>query len=195
MFFLPKLYARIFTFISTFSLPFVPHNLTGMRWDCSWPSRCTGPWVCSGTGPGTSWRWPPHSRPAPAWSWRLPASRVSSKQTKKFLFEPKQTQTRSVSVVFWFVSWNRKKIFWFVSVFLSWNIWNKQNCFETNQNNPKFSEKYPNILSVKLFRLVFCLFGSIEETSKFCETTETNVLFRIVQELVLVPVSVVSNRN
>ncbi len=38
---------------------------------------------------------------------------------------------------------------------------NKQNCFETNQNNPKFSEKYQNMLSIKLFRLGFCLcFGS-----------------------------------
>ncbi len=38
------------------------------------------------------------------------------------------------------------------------NNWNKQNCFETNQNNPKFSEKYQNMLSIKLFRLVFCFF-------------------------------------
>jgi hypothetical protein len=38
------------------------------------------------------------------------------------------------------------------------NNWNKQNCFETNRNNPKFSEKYQNMLSVKLLRLVFCLF-------------------------------------
>jgi hypothetical protein len=32
----------------------------------------------------------------------------------------------------------------------------------TNLNNPKFSEKYQNMLSIKLFRLVFCLFGSTE---------------------------------
>jgi hypothetical protein len=29
---------------------------------------------------------------------------------------------------------------------------------KTNQNNPKFSEKYPNMLSFKLFWLVLCLF-------------------------------------
>ncbi len=34
---------------------------------------------------------------------------------------------------------------------------NKQNCFETNRNNAKFHEKYPNILSFKLFGWVFCL--------------------------------------
>jgi hypothetical protein len=28
---------------------------------------------------------------------------------------------------------------------------NKQICFVTNRNNPKFSEKFPNILSFKLF--------------------------------------------
>jgi hypothetical protein len=37
---------------------------------------------------------------------------------------------------------------------------NKQNCFvtEINRNKPKISEKYPNILSFKLFGWVFCLF-------------------------------------
>ncbi len=43
-------------------------------------------------------------------------------------------------------------LFWFVSVqteiFLLFrghrNNWNKQNCFETNPNNPKFSENYQN---------------------------------------------------
>ncbi len=29
---------------------------------------------------------------------------------------------------------------------------------ETNRNNPKFLEKYQNMLSINLFRLVFCLF-------------------------------------
>ncbi len=38
------------------------------------------------------------------------------------------------------------------------NNWNKQNCFKTNWNNPKFSEKYQNMLSIKLFWLVFCFF-------------------------------------
>jgi hypothetical protein len=78
---------------------------------------------------------------------------------------------------------------------------------ETNQNNPKFSEKYPNMLSFKLFGLVFCLFWLIRNIETLCfgieakqpkqtvlkqtEKTETNVLFRIVPKLV----SVVSNGN
>jgi hypothetical protein len=48
-------------------------------------------------------------------------------------FEPKQTETQSVSVVIWFAfSGHPKKIFWFVSVCFYvldqyWNKWNKQN--------------------------------------------------------------------
>ncbi len=53
--------------------------------------------------------------------------------------------------------------FLFVSAFfgvsnLYRNNRNKQNSFKTNRNNPKFSEKYQNMLSIKLFLLVFCLF-------------------------------------
>jgi hypothetical protein len=62
--------------------------------------------------------------------------------------------------VFWFVLWNQKlkiSVCYGVSN-LYQNNWNKQNCFETNQNNHKFSEKYPNMLSFKLFWLVFYLF-------------------------------------
>jgi hypothetical protein len=39
---------------------------------------------------------------------------------------------------------------------------------ETNQNNPKFSEKHPNILSFKLFELVFCLFRFIRNMETLC---------------------------
>jgi hypothetical protein len=53
------------------------------------------------------------------------------------------------------------------------------------------------MLPIKLFRLVFCLFrfNRNNRNSLFryrSETTETNVLFRIVPKLVSVPVSVVS---
>ncbi len=69
-------------------------------------------------------------------------SRVSSKQTNKFRFEPKQTETRSVSRLFLFVSWNPN--FFFSVCFGVSNLYrnnrNKQNCFETNRNNPEFSE-------------------------------------------------------
>ncbi len=65
--------------------------------------------------------------------------------------------------MFRFVSWNQKQKFWFVLVCfgvsnLYQNNRNKQNCFETNRNNPKFSLKYQNMLSIKLFRLAFFLF-------------------------------------
>jgi hypothetical protein len=41
-----------------------------------------------------------------------------------------------------------------------------QNNPKQTGKNPKFSEKYQNMLSIKLFRLLFCLFGAIK-TSKF----------------------------
>ena len=69
---------------------------------------------------------------------------------------------QTVSVGLLFVLVQSKKLR-FVSVFfgvsnLYQNNRNKQNCFVTNQNYPKFFEKYPNILSFKLFGCVFCLF-------------------------------------
>ncbi len=63
-----------------------------------------------------------------------------------------RTETRSVSRLFWFVSWNQKlklSVCFGVSK-LYQNNWNKQNCFVTNRNNPKFSEKYPNLICFKL---------------------------------------------
>jgi hypothetical protein len=52
---------------------------------------------------------------------------------------------------------------------------------ETNRNNPKISKKYQNMLSIKLFWLLFCLLvQSKSRNSLFrfrSETTETNVLF------------------
>ncbi len=44
----------------------------------------------------------------------------------------------------------------------------KQNCFKTNWNNPKFSEKKHNMLSNNLFRLVFCLFGFNRNIETLC---------------------------
>jgi hypothetical protein len=71
---------------------------------------------------------------------------------------------------------------------------------EENRKNPKFSVKNCKICSLSnCFGWSSVCFGSIE-TSKLCfgkesETTETNVLFRILLKLVTVPVSVVSNQN
>ncbi len=71
-----------------------------------------------------------------------------------------QTVTRSVLVVFLFVSWNQKQnILVCFSFFEPISKQPKQkDYFETNRNSPKFSEKYPNMLSFKLFGLIFCLF-------------------------------------
>jgi hypothetical protein len=89
-------------------------------------------------------------------------------EEKKIRFEPKQTETRSVSVVFCMVCFVKPKtknfgLFRFVSVFLTFIVNNrkKQNCFETNGNNPKFSEKLQNMLSIKLFQ-VGILFVSVQ---------------------------------
>ncbi len=57
------------------------------------------------------------------------------------------------------------------------NNWNIQNCFERNRNNPKFSEKYQNMLSIKHRNSLF-RFRTV--------TTETNALFWIVSKLVSV---------
>ncbi len=75
-------------------------------------------------------------------------------------------------------------LFWFVSVFriyvetieINRTVSNQT---ERNRNNLKFSEKYQNLLSFKLFRLVFCLFRFNQNIETRCfgiefETTETN---------------------
>jgi hypothetical protein len=48
----------------------------------------------------------------------------------------------------------------FVSVFRTTTETNRTGLKQTitNKNNPKFSKKYQNMLSIKLFQLVFCLF-------------------------------------
>jgi hypothetical protein len=53
-----------------------------------------------------------------------------------FRFEPKQTETQSVSVVFRFVSGNQKTFFWFVSVFRT-----SIETTETNRTLSKQTEK------------------------------------------------------
>jgi hypothetical protein len=88
----------------------------------------------------------------------------------KFWFEPKQTEKRSVLCLFRFVSRNQKQnisVCFGVSN-LYRNKRNKQNYFVTNRNNPKFSEKYPNILSFKQFGWVFCLFRFNRNIETLC---------------------------
>ncbi len=75
---------------------------------------------------------------------------------KKISVRTEKNEKRSVLVVFRFVLWNQnqKILVCFGVSNLYWNNQNKQNCFETNRSNPKFSEKYQNMLSV--------CFGSIK---------------------------------
>jgi hypothetical protein len=113
---------------------------------------------------------------------KRPVTRVSSNWKKNFgsnQNKPKQ----DLFHVFRFVSWNQKLKFsvCFGVLNLYWNNRNKQNCFDSNQNkrnNPKFSEKYQNMLSIKLFWMVFCLFWFNRNIETRCsgiefETTET----------------------
>jgi len=124
---------------------------------------------------------------------------VSSKQTKKFRFEPKQDLFRFCFSLF---RETKNKKFRFVSVFRTYieTTETHRTVFETNRNNPKFSEKIPKhaLSQTVSVGLLFVLVQSKHRNSLFryrTETTETNVSFRIVPKLVSVPVSVVSNRN
>jgi hypothetical protein len=70
---------------------------------------------------------------------------VSLKQPIFLRFEPKKTETQSVSVVFQFISRNPKKFVGFVSDRYR-NNQNKQNFFKTNRNKPKKSQKKRSLL-------------------------------------------------
>jgi hypothetical protein len=80
--------------------------------------------------------------------------------------KPKQDLFRVVSVCFVKPKTKNFGLFWCFNLYQ--NKWNKQNCFETNRNNPKFSEKYQNMLSVKLFQSVFCLFQFNQNIKTLC---------------------------
>jgi hypothetical protein len=99
--------------------------------------------------------------------------RVSWKQTKKIFGsnrnKPKQDLCR-------FVLWNRKQTI-LVCLDVSnlyRNNWKKQNCFKTYRNNPKFSLIYQNMLFIKLFRLVFCLYQFNQNIKTVSKWTKTN---------------------
>ncbi len=62
-------------------------------------------------------------------------------EQKKFRFEPKQTETRSVSRLFRFVSWNKQKNFQFVSVFRTYI-----ETTETNRAVSKRTERIRNFM-------------------------------------------------
>ncbi len=113
---------------------------------------------------------------------------------KKIRFEPKQTETRSVSVVFWIVSRNQKTLIRVVSVCFDVsdryrNNQNKQNFLETNRKNLQkmFSIRGPpnrwfffsvwtktnrNSICFGCFLVCFGSFVSMFRTG--VKTTETN---------------------
>ncbi len=108
-------------------------------------------------------------------------ARVSSKQTKNISVRTKTNRNKicfgCVSVCF--VKPEEKKFRFVLVCFgvsnLYWNNWNKQNCFKTNRNNPKFSEKYQICSLSNCFGWSFVCFGSIETLkSLFRYRTETN---------------------
>jgi uncharacterized membrane protein len=73
--------------------------------------------------------------------------------------------------VFRFVSCNKKNsgLFWLVLVcfFRFVSVFHRNN-----QNKQKFSLKYQNLLSIKMFQLVFCLFRFSQNKQTHCFTTE-----------------------
>jgi hypothetical protein len=79
---------------------------------------------------------------------------------KKFRFEPKQTETKN-------------KKFLFVSVFRTYIETSETNRTilkqtEINQNNPKFSEKYQNMLSIPTVLVGLCLFQFNRNIKTLC---------------------------
>ncbi len=100
--------------------------------------------------------------------------RVSSKQKQtKFLVRTKTNRNKicfgCVSVCFMKPETKIRCVSVCFSVLnLYQNNGNKKNCFEINRNNPKFSEKYQNMLSIKLFQFVFCLFRFNQSTETLC---------------------------
>ena len=106
--------------------------------------------------------------------------RVSSKQTKinfgSNRNKPKQDLFR---VCFGLFRETKNKKIRFFSVFQTFIETTEtkelfHNKPKQKRNNPKFSEKYPNILSFKLFGWVFCLFR-INQNSLFRYRSETTV--------------------
>jgi hypothetical protein len=102
---------------------------------------------------------------------RLPCSRVSSKQTNKnFGSNRNKLKICFGCVLVCFVKLKTKNF----GLFLVFRIYiqtteTKQNCFVTNRNNPKSSEKYQNMLSIKMFRFN----GNIKNSLFWCRTETT----------------------
>ncbi len=102
------------------------------------------------------------------WTRRFIVNRVSSKQSNFFRFEPKQTETRSVSVVFRFVS--RIKKFFSVCLGLF-------RCFGPVCKQLKQTEKTSKMLSIRVpsKQLLFFWFEP-----KKTETQSVSVVFQFI---------------
>jgi hypothetical protein len=131
-------------------------------------------------------------------------SRIKPKQTEttlNFWKMPKYDLYQTVSVGLLFVSGQSKR----QRSLFRYRIWNNEtNCFDTNRNKPKLTETtrnntkfYDKIPKYALYQTVSVglLFVSVQSKHRNClfwyrsETTETNILFRIVPKLVSVSVS------
>jgi hypothetical protein len=105
--------------------------------------------------------------------------RVSSKQTKiNFGSNRNKPKQDLFCVCFGLFRETKNKKFRFVSVFRTYIETIETNRSvseqtETNRNNPNFSEKFPNILSFKLFGWVFCLFQFNRNIETPCLSIET----------------------
>ncbi len=93
-------------------------------------------------------------------------TRVSSKQTNKNFGLNRNKPKQDLFLLCF-------GLFRYVSVFLTYIETTETNRTvlkqtETNQNNPKFSEKYQNLFSIKLFRLVFCSFWFNRNIETLC---------------------------
>ncbi len=108
----------------------------------------------------------------------LVGTRVSSKQIKQSFGSKRNTTKQDLfRLYFGLFCYTKNKEFFLLGLFRGFeptvyrNNRNKQNCFETNQNNPKFYEKCQNnenMLPVKLFQLVFCLFWFNQSVETLC---------------------------
>jgi hypothetical protein len=122
---------------------------------------------------------------APDWS----AVGCPQNNKKKFRFQPKQTETQSVSVVFRFVSRNQKTFF-LVCFCVSdqyRNNRNKQHILETNRNKPKKSPTnvlYEGVLETVIFFSRFepkqTKIQSVSVVFQFAFSRNPKIFFRFV---------------
>jgi hypothetical protein len=110
-------------------------------------------------------------------------SRVFLKQTKNNFSSNRNKPKRDLlQLCFGLFCESKNKnfgLFQFVSVFRTYIETTETNRTvskqtKTNRNNPKFSEIFQNMLSIKMFRLVFCLFWFNRNIKTLSESTETN---------------------